>query len=138
MSMQKKQTYKRRQVRTEEQEEYPVSNYNRPIQSQSNRTFRNEPVDFSKIDEPYIYDPKPTSSTETQSIPSKALVMDDKMGQAYQRSTGNPYVSSRIMDQRSLPNPPLYAVYGTINKVYIAPSEMNRILNGERVDISIP
>ena len=135
-SMQK-QTYKRKQVRTEEHEEYPINAYN-------NRSFQPPkvireipPVDYSSIDEPYIYDPKPTSRNEERSS-NKALIMPDELGVAYQRSTGNPYVSARLIDPTTLPKPPLYAIYGTTNKMYIMPSDMNRILSGQRVYIDIP
>lgn len=133
-----KQTYKRRQVRTEEHEEYPVDAYNaRRIQPP--KVIRDIPpaVDFSSIDEPYIYDPKPTSRNEEINS-TKALIMPDELGVAYQRSTGNPYVSARLIDPRTLPKPPLYAIYGTNNKIYITPSDMNRMLAGQRVDFDIP
>lgn len=137
MQKQQQQTYKRKQIRTEEHEEYPVNTYNNRY-TQPPRVIRETPppVDYSRIDEPYIYDPKPTSRNEERS--SKALIMPDELGAAYQRSTGNPYVSARLIDPNTLPKPPLYAVYGTTNKIYIMPSDMNRILSGQRVDIDIP
>ena len=120
-----KYNYRKSQV-TEERGEFPVGNTN----NAPARRF--SPMDYSAVDEPYIYNPKPTSYAP-QEEHNKTLIMPDYLGRAYYRATGNSYIPEETAGGVSLPKPPFYAVAGTDKKVYISPSDMQRMLDGAKI-----
>jgi hypothetical protein len=66
----------------------------------------------------------------------KTLIMPDELGSVYKNSTGNNFISNRTVNFQNLPKPPMYAVAGSDEIVYISPSEINRMLQGEQVNFN--
>ncbi len=119
-SMQKR-SYRRSQIRTEEQESYSQSQ-----PTEYNRSSFNCNKYFNS-DQDYLYSNKSSSVTESNS--EGILIMDDNLGEAYSNYTGKPYISANRVNIPNLPKPPLFAVSNSDKRVYIEPHEMRKMLD---------
>jgi hypothetical protein len=122
-SMQKR-SYRRSQVRTEEQESYSQPSYQQLNENDKSSFNCNK---YFNSDQEYLYLNK--STTLTESNYDGVLIMDDDLGQAYSNYTGKPYISTSRINMSNIPKPPLFAVSNSNKRVYIEPSEIRKMLD---------